>query len=364
MEKDLAPKQGKLTLKAFSETLGLSKSTVSRALGGYSDVSPKTREKIETAARELGYAPDPLARGLKRGRVESVGIVIVRGSPALYDPFLSEFLDGVSRSLNARGRDLLVSTAGSTQEAVDVYRRLIEARKVDGFILSRTETHDPRIEFLRKSGVPFVAHGRSETPDDYAWFDIDNEAAFVEAVTLAARQGHRHIAHVAAPPHMNFARLRLKGFLRGIAAAGIPSADAPVHTAPNLDIESGEDIARRLLLLPEPPTAIVCAVDLLAIGAYAAVKSLGLKVGRDVSVIGYDGLPFGAYLEPQLTTFDQSGGDHGAQVADMLLDVIEGKDPAALQIVKQAKLLKRASDGPPAQNSEDLARKIACGNAA
>ncbi len=360
----MAPKKGKLTLKEFSETLGLSKSTVSRALGGYSDVSPKTRAKIETAARDLGYAPDPLARGLKRGRVESVGIVIVRGSPALYDPFLSEFLDGVSRSLNARGRDLLVSTAGSTQEAVDVYRRLIEARKVDGFILSRTETHDPRIAFLRDTGVPFVAHGRTDAPDDYAWFDIDNEAAFVEAVTLAARQGHKKIAHIAAPPHMNFARLRMKGFLRGIAASGIASADAPVHTAANLDIESGEEIARRLLLLPEPPSAIVCAVDLLAIGAYSAVKSLGLTVGRDVTIIGYDGLPFGAYLDPQLTTFDQSGGDHGAQVADMLIDVIEGADPTTLQIVKQAKLLKRASDGPPAQNTEELARRIACGTAA
>ncbi|TQV75875.1 LacI family DNA-binding transcriptional regulator [Denitrobaculum tricleocarpae] len=360
----MAPKKGKLTLKEFSETLGLSKSTVSRALGGYSDVSPKTRAKIETAAQELGYTPDPLARGLKRGRVESVGIVIVRGTPAPYDPFLSEFLGGVSRSLNARGRDLLVSTAGSTQEAVQVYRRLIEARKVDGFILSRTETHDPRIEFLRSAAVPFVSHGRSDTADDYAWFDIDNEAAFVEAVALAVQQGHRNIAHIAAPPHMNFARLRLKGFLRGIAASGIASTDAPVHTASNLDIESGEEIARRLLLLPEPPTAIICAVDLLAIGAYTAVKSLGLTVGRDVSILGYDGLPFGAYLEPQLTTFDQSGGDHGAQVADMLLDVIEGKDPATLQVIRQAKLLKRTSDGPPAQSTEELARKIACGNAA
>ncbi|WP_282605494.1 LacI family DNA-binding transcriptional regulator [Pelagibius sp. Alg239-R121] len=359
----MALKKGKLTLKEFSETLGLSKSTVSRALGGYSDVSAKTRAKIETAARDLGYAPDPLARGLKRGRVESVGIVIVRGTPALYDPFLSEFLDGVSRSLNARNRDLLVSTAGSTQEAVDVYRRLIEARKVDGFILSRTETHDPRIEFLREAGVPFVAHGRTDAPDDYAWFDIDNEAAFFEAVKLAAQQGHRNIAHIAAPPHMNFARLRLKGFLRGITAAGIASAAAPVHTAPSLDIESGEEIARRLLQLPDPPTTIVCAVDLLAVGAYTAVKSFGLSVGRDVTIIGYDGLPFGGYIEPQLTTFDQSGGDHGAQVADMLLDVIEGADPATRQVMKQAKLLKRASDGPPALTSRDLARLVA-GNAA
>lgn len=354
----VTPKKGKLTLKEFSETLGLSKSTVSRALGGYSDVSPKTRAKIETAARDLGYVPDPLARGLKRGRVESVGIVIIRGAPALYDPFLSEFLDGVSRSLNARGRDLLVSTAGSTQEAVQVYQRLIEARKVDGFILSRTETHDPRIGFLRESGVPFVAHGRTDAPDDYAWFDIDNEAAFFEAVSLAADQGHKRVAHIAAPPHMNFARLRLKGFLRGVAAAGIASPDAPVHTAPSLDIESGEEIAKRLLQLPDPPTAIICAVDLLAIGAYTAIKSLGLTVGRDVSVIGYDGLPFGGYVEPQLTTFDQSGGDHGARVADMLLDVIEGADPASLQVMKQAKLRKRTSDGPPALTSQALAQKI------
>lgn len=358
MERHLAPKKGKLTLKEFSETLGLSKSTVSRALGGYSDVSPKTRAKIESAARDLGYVPDPLARGLKRGRVESVGIVIIRGAPALYDPFLSEFLDGVSRSLNARGRDLLVSTAASTQEAIQVYRRLIEARKVDGFILSRTETHDPRIGFLRESGVPFVAHGRTDAPDDYAWFDLDNEAAFFEAVALAADQGHRQIAHIAAPPHMNFARLRLKGFLRGIEAAGIAASNAPVHTAPNLDIESGEEIVRRLLLQPVPPTAIICAVDLLAIGAYSAIKSLGLTVGRDVTVIGYDGLPFGSYLDPQLTTFDQSGGDHGAEVANMLLDLIEGAEPASLQVMKQAKLLRRGSDGTPALTPQELAEKI------
>ena len=348
----------RVTINDVAQHLGVAKGTVSRALNNYGDVSAAMRARVAAAAHELGYRPSSLARRLTRGRADTVGMVLIVGGPLLNDPFLSEFLDGVSRSLRRRSRDLLVATASSAQAAVAEYEAMAQLRKVDGFLLTRTESRDPRVRFLQDKGLPFVTHGRVEGLNHHPWFDIDNEAAMVEAVDHLARQGHRRIGLVAAPSRLNFARLRRRGFFRGIAAAGLERRDAPLETTDAIDMEAGRSAALRLLRSPLPPTALVCMTDLLAIGAYAAARDLRLEVGHELSVIGYDGLATGAFLDPPLTTFDQSSGDYGACVADMLLDLIDGVATDRPGRLERARFVARGSHGPPRLRPHELAALI------
>jgi LacI family transcriptional regulator len=348
----------RVTINDVAQHLGVAKGTVSRALNGYGDVSDSLRQRVAAAAHELGYKPSSLARRLTRGRADTVGMVLIVGGPLLSDPFLSEFLDGVSRSLRRRSRDLLVSTAPSAEAAVGEYEAMAQLRKVDGFLLTRTESRDPRVRFLQEKGLPFVTHGRVQGRNDHPWFDIDNEATMVEAVGHLAQLGHQRIGLIAAPSKLNFARLRLRGFRRGIAAAGFDRQDAPVETTVAIDIEAGRTAAVRLLRAPTPPTALVCMTDMLAIGAYAAVRDLRLRVGRDISVIGYDGLPTGASLDPPLTTFDQASGDYGAVVADLLLDLIDGVASDRPGRLERARFVARGSHGPPRLRPHELAALV------
>ncbi|MEM1399155.1 MAG: substrate-binding domain-containing protein [Pseudomonadota bacterium] len=342
------------TIVDVARYLGLAKGTVSRALNNYPDVSPATRSRVVEAAEKLGYRPSSIARRLKTKRVESIGIVMPMADNLIADPFLSEFLDGISHALDQQGQDLLVSTAPSVEATVHVYERLIAERKVDGIIVTRTRTNDPRIQFLREQGFPFVTHGQCGVLGGFAYFDIDNELAFVEAVAHIAALGHRRIGFIGGPSEFNFSRLRLLGYRTGMIKAGLEVDESLIIERP-LGEEHGRTGAQELMAQPLPPTAILCTSDALAVGAMRAVRELGLRVGSDVSVIGYDGIPVGAYVEPPLTTFSQSMRNAGAKVAAMVMAVIDGAAPDSLSEMGHAVIVKRESDGPPARQPAELA---------
>ncbi len=353
----MGPVRHNVTIGDVARRLGIAKGTVSRALNNYPDISPETRMRVLAAVDELGYRPSSIARRLKRGRVETVGIVLPTANAHISDPFLSEFLDGLSQGLGRRDHDLLVATAPDAEGTLAVYERLLAASKVDGMIVTRTLTRDPRIEYLKQRGVPFVAHGRTEDPSGYAWFDIDNEAALELAAAHAIGLGHTRIAYMGAPLDMNFAGLRLSGFKRGLEQAGL-TVDPALITETPLDEIEGYEAAKQLLMQPLPPTAILAAVDVLAAGAVKAARQLGLAVGSDVSVIGYDGAPLGRYLEPPLTTLSQSVAEAGAAVAEMMLALIDGAPAHLHQRVAEVSLVRRASDGPPRLTPQELRETI------
>lgn len=353
----MARTKNTVTIDDVARLAGVAKGTVSRVLNNYGDTSDKTRDRILEAVERLGYQPSSAARKLKRGRVDTLGIVLPAGDGEHADPFLSEFLDGIAQALDLSDRDLLVTTAHSDEHALTVHDRLIRSRKVDGFIVTRTQVDDPRIGLLLQRGFPFVAHGRTNGTD-FAWYDVDNEVAFREAVRHVAALGHRRIGFLGGPARMNFAKQRKAGYRKGLAEAGI-AHDPALENACELSEMSGAQAARALLRLDEPPTALVCVTDTVAIGAMGAIRALGLVIGRDVTVIGYDGLPVGAYIDPPLTTFSQSAHAAGARTARMLIDVIEGVDPLERQELVRADLVKRSSDGPPEKTPQELKQSLA-----
>jgi LacI family transcriptional regulator len=349
--------RGSVTIDDVARHVGVAKGTVSRVLNNYTDISDATRKRILKAVQDLGYQPSATARNLKRGRQDTLGIVIPVGHGSGADPFLSEFIDGIARALDDLGLDLLVTTTHSRGHMIETLQRLIARRKVDGFIVTRTEVDDPRIAYLSEHGFPFVAHGRTRDPAGYAWFDIDNEATFADGVRHLYSLGHERIGFLGGSLELNFALQRRDGYRQGLAALGLRH-DPDLETLQALSEKGGFAGAKALLSLPEPPTALLCATDALAIGAIQFCRKFGLGVGSDVTVIGYDGLPVGEYIDPPLTTFSQSAQEAGGRVARMLVDCLDGKEPTSLQALAKATLIRRASDGAPAKTPEALAAAL------
>ena len=346
------------TLQDLADHLRLSKGTVSRALNGYPDISPHTRQRVEEAARRFDYSASAPARAIRTGRSESVGLVLNVDEDNAYKPFLSDFLDGISRRLGQEGWVLSVATAFSSAESLAAHSRLVAERKVDGFILPRTKREDDRVRLLEELSVPFVLYGRTASGHDLSWYDIRGEDAMAAAVARLAGLGHERIAFLGAPGDNMFQCLRREGFRRGLRAVGL-APDPELETEGAMSLARGAAATRALLARARPPTAIVCAVDRAALGACRAISELGLVPGRDVSVIGYDGIPEGAHAEPPLTTFAVDNRQAGYRLADMLIRRIAGEPAETLREEVAATLIERRSDGPPARTPEQIASYMA-----
>jgi len=333
------------TLKSLAAHLGLTVGTVSRALNGYSDISKATRERVRQAADELGYRPNQNARRLSIGLPETVCYLIPRQIGSAPQPFVAQLLAGLGEALSKRNWDLIVSQAESSQDDLERIERLVRSERISGLVLSRPLKNDARIKLLKELNCPFVVHGRTAKCDDYAWYDVDGEDAIVTAVNHLVGLGHRRIAFVGAPLQHQFAQERLDGYKRGLQHNGLAFENDLVQIAEFSD-EGGEVATDILLDLPAPPTALICVSDTMALGAMAAVRARGLTPGGDISVIGYDGLQFGKHANPPLTTMAQPQAHAGRRLGDMLLSIIDGADPTALQELQRAHLVRRNSDGP------------------
>ena len=337
-----------MSLSRIAHSLGLSVTTVSRALSGYTDVAAATRERVRAEAERIAYQPNRAARALRQGRSAAVGLVLPTAPGRFDDPFFLWFLAAIGPILARASLDLLVMAAPPGAEEMRAYRHLVEGRRVDGVLLARTRVNDERVEWLQARGVPFVIHGRTGTEGTcagrpYAWVDVDGAAAFSAAVHRVAAAGHRRIAMLNAPSRYFFATNRAAGWRAGLAACGLPPA--PMREAEPTE-ENGYHAARDLLAGADAPTALLCATDRLAIGALRAVSAAGLSAGADVSVSGYDDLPAASWVRPALTTFAQPIEEAAARTVEMLLRRIAGEDAAGLNALLQARLIVRDSDGP------------------
>lgn len=335
-----------VTLRALAAHLGLTVSTVSRALNGYEDISPATRARVRAAADELGYRPNQNARRLSIGTPETVCYLMPRQMGANVQPFVAELLAGLSASLNERNWDLIVSQEDTSKSDLEKIDHMVRSGRISGMVLSRPFKNDPRIELLQKLRCPFVVHGRTAACEDYAWYDVDGHDAFVTAVNHLVQLGHRRIGFVGAPLQYEFAQQRLDGYLRGLSHNGLRDEAHYIQVAEFTD-RGGEVAAAMLLDLDTPPTAIVCVSDMMAFGVMAALNVQGLKPGVDVSVIGYDGVHFARHSNPPLTTLSQPQAHAGRRLGDMLLSIVDGADPKTQQELQRAQLVRRHTDGPP-----------------
>lgn len=347
-----------MNLTEFAKKLGLSVSTVSRALNGYTDVSETTRRRIFEAAEQIGYVANPAARGLRKRSSGLIAFVLSYPQKQFASPFFLDMLVGIDERLRETEFQLVVTTAPSMEGELACFKRLVEKQRVDGLIFARTRKHDDRIEYLQSCGVPFVTHGRSETSEPFPYLDIDHTVVGRNGCGRFIGLGHTRIALLNTPSYLMYSHHRRAGYEAALKAAQM-KVDKSLIVDEELTEEGGAAGARKLLSLKNPPTAILCGNDLVAMGAMRAISEAGLQPGSDVGVIGSDDNPYGKYLPVPLTTFHSPVVEVGRRLSDLLLLAIDGKPASELQELWIPELVIRASDGPSRRPSETRAKKVA-----
>lgn len=334
-----------MNLKELADNLGLSQTTVSRALNGYPEVSEATRLRVAEAAARLGYRANASARRLATGRAGAFGMVL---RTEAYGPHTVEFLGGLAERLFHDEMDILVSTVETAEEEAATYRRAAASKKVDAVILASPYPDDARVHLLNDLGLPYLLHGRSEGAPPHAWLDIDNAGATERATNHLLDLGHRRIALVNGPRGMTFANHREDGYRAALTSRQVAPVRSLIANTIFTD-EMGFRTAQQMLERGEPPTAFVAGSMMTALGIFRAIRAAGLELGKDISMIAHDDVfPYlnADNMVPSMSTTRSSIRAAGTRVGELLMQLLAGKSPADIHEVWPVDLVLRESTGP------------------
>jgi LacI family transcriptional regulator len=341
----------RVTIKELARVSGVSVGTVSRALNGYADVRPETRERIMRLARELDYTPAAAARSLVTQRSHIIGVFMETGEghPDLHHPFFHEVLGGLKQRVGNHGFDLLLFASERPGNGYGPHSYLKRARhhSVDGCALIGLEPDDAEVRRLARADLPIVAIDMDLEGPKVEVVMSDSEGGAGVAVRHLTDLGHRRIATITGMLHSRPGTDRLRGYRRAIQELGLAYRDDYV-TYGDFYAESGRAAAEHLLALSEPPTAIFAASDLMAIGAIRAAAQVGLRVPEDLSVVGFDDIQLAPHVNPPLTTMRQDKSGLGFAAGDALVARVAGDGGRAPLRTLEVELVVRGSTSPPA----------------
>lgn len=338
-----------MNLKELATKLGLSPTTVSRALNGYPEVNEATRERVMAAAKRHNYRPNTRAIRLATGRALAIGHVIPLATRhEIVNPIFADFISGAGETYSRNGYDMLLSVVPDDAEE-QAYRDLKSRGTADGVILHAPRMDDPRIPLMHEIGIPFVVHGRATgTAQPYSWVDVNNRRAFQRATEFLLDLGHRRIGLVNGLEFMDFAIRRRTGYTDALSARGM-ALDPALMASDEMTEISGFRAASAMLDQRDPPTAFLVASMISGMGVRRAIEGRGLTMGRDISVIIHDDDL--SYLKngddvPIFTATRSSVREAGRIAAEMLLAIIAqgGKDPQFRLL--EAELIIGQSTGP------------------
>ncbi|ORT51220.1 LacI family transcriptional regulator [Vibrio sp. qd031] len=311
-----------MSIKKLAEHLGLSKSTVSRALNGYSDVNANTRKKVLAAAQELGYRANPTAKRLASGRSRNVGIILPAASRMFVSPAFSKVLAGAAALLSKYDYQLIVTTISESQDEQQVYSQLTSGGLVDGLFIVRTRTDDARIKMLTEQNFPFVCHGFIEGFDSESFVDVDNQQAFYELTKRQINLGHTRIAFLDAPIELTLSQARQQGYLKAMHEASLEVNDKWLLNG-ELNEDAAMAMTKEVMSLAKRPTSILCADDTMALGTIAACEELGYQPGIDVAIAGYGDYEHSRYSKPSITSLSYDTLAVGEEMAKLMLNKLE-----------------------------------------
>jgi DNA-binding LacI/PurR family transcriptional regulator len=295
------------TLATVAQAAGVSRQTVSNALNSPDLLRPDTLARVQQAIDELGYSPNRAARSL---RTRSSHLVGLRVDPAVEDSanaMMDRFVHSLVESSEVAGYHVLLFTAGGDHEATEPYDELLRSAAVDAFVLTDTFRGNPHAAWLAKRGVPFVAFGRpwDDPRATHPWVDVDGRAGVVLAVDHLVERGHRRIAWVGWHRDSFIGEDRRSGWVDRMHEHGLPTSRLSARGDDTL--EFGARAARALLdvAVDDRPTAFMCASDTVAMGVIRTLDDLGLRVGGDVAVVGFDDSLAAQVCTPALTSVRQ-----------------------------------------------------------
>lgn len=318
--------RNRVTSRDVAKMAGVSRTTVSLVLNNVQgiQISPETRQKVIQAAKELGYVPDAMAQALVSRRTKAIGLVLTRTHHHIAtDAFLPKIISGLLTTAKQHNIRILIDWV-ETEHQESAYFELARAKRIDGMILSTPRLDDKAIRALESADIPTVLMG-SVVGSTLPFVDVDNVAAAEKAASYLIELGHREIACISnAPPEYTAAPERVQGFRNAMARAGVPVNERLICYA-DFDPESGYRSMKSLLESGERFTAAFVASDNVAIGAKSALREAGLRIPDDVSLVGFDDIPWARYSDPPLTTIRLPAEALAQQACSLLLSLIQGK---------------------------------------
>ena len=334
------------TLRDVAEAASVHVATASRALNPdtRSLVSSSTAERVLQAAKALDYRPNPIARSLRTARTDTVGLVI----PDLTNPLVPPMVRGVADVLAPAGYDAWIVNTDNDPDREIASIESLRDRQVDGLIVATARLEHPWLEQLHDEGVRIVLANRLLGAGRIPSVTADNAAGSALAVEHLAGLGHTRIAHVSGPQTLSTGLVRRRGYLQAIRDHGLPEDPDLLVTCAAWTETEGARAVGDLLDRGIDFTAVVAGHDRVALGAYDALAARGLSCPEDISVVGFNDMPFMDKMRPALTTVRVAHYEIGAEAARLLLDAFTDPERPARGVLLQPTLVIRSSTAPPA----------------
>jgi len=330
------------TMKDVAQLAGVSTATVSRALMNPEKVSASTRKRVEDAVLEAGYSPNSLARNLRRNESKTIVTIV----PDICDPYFTEIIRGIEDAAMENGYLVLLGDSGQQRKRESSFINLVFTKQADGMLLLGTDLPFDVSKPEQKNLPPLVMACEYAPELELPTVHIDNLTSAFEAVNYLTQMGHKRIAQISGPEEAALCQFRFQGYQQALRRAG-QTMNAAYCINSDFSFEGGAKALKKLLSLPEPPTAIFCHNDMMAIGAIQQAKKLGLRIPQDLSIVGFDDIQFSQYCDPPLTTISQPRYEIGRQAMLMMLELLKGRDVRAGSRLLETKLVIRNSAAPP-----------------
>lgn len=327
-------------IRDIARLAGVSTATVSKVLNNYTEVSDATKERVLKIVEEVGYIPNSSARALSTKRTWLVGIVYSEHlNIGLEHNYFSGVLEAFKREIENLGYDVVFISGRDIG-----YLKRCQVRNVDGVFVVTADLMDTGLTELFDSNIKCVTTDvpYKATPLVYS----DNRQGSLLAVRHLAELGHRRIAHIAGPLTSIAGQERLEGYRQGLIEAGLEADESLVIEAVEYDSQSGYACMNKLLELPNPPTAVYVMCDLSAMGAMYAINEKGLKVGEDISIVGFDDIELASHTHPALTTVKQDRKAIGRTLAQILNKSINNEKVDERTIIKTSLVVRETTKSP------------------
>lgn len=329
-----------VTIKDIARLLGISKSTVSRALSGNADVNPDTKRKVLELARKLDYQPNVVAVSLKQQRTNTLGVII----PETVNRFFAKAVGGIQKMANLAGFNVIICQSDESYVTEKKNLQALVSSRVDGLLVSvsrETDRYD-HFEAVISKSIPLVFFDRIVEGLEASQVYSDNYEVTKEATHHLIAQGCQRIAFVAGPQHLYNSRNRLRGYLDALKESNIPVRDNYIIQS-HYKLDKTDEYTRHLLKMKERPDAVFAINDYAALEMMHAIKKAGLRVPDDIAILGFNNENICRFVEPALSSIDHPAYDMGAAAAEILLNQVRNESIEPVRRLIQSRLVVRES---------------------
>ncbi|MGH3456107.1 MAG: LacI family DNA-binding transcriptional regulator [Nocardioidaceae bacterium] len=335
----------RVTLKEVAERAGVHPATASRALNTATRglVNAQTAARVDKAARQLGYTPNSIARSLKTSRSSTIGLLL----PDLTNPLFPPIVRGVEDVLRAVGYSPWIINTDNEPDREAAAIESFRGRSVDGFVVATARLQDPLLEKVAASGTPLVLVNRRVASPDIPSVTGDDAAGVSTALRHLYDLGHRDIVHLAGPQDLSTGLARRQAFRQAMEDLGLPADPDRIADAVAWSESAGADAMQSIIERGLPFTAVLAGNDLIALGCYDVLERRGLRCPADVSVVGFNDMPFIDRMAPPLTSVRVPHYEIGAEAARLLLEVLEDPERHPRSVVLPLTLSVRGSTAAP-----------------